>query len=173
MKLKLAFLIGMAMAILVPSSQLQAAPGAFATENTCLNESSYSLSVENTPVFKVRICFNALVFSVCVTLECKFHWTDALVPGAGNLFDGYGCEVVGNIMNDGQTSTLFEGTEEMIQSIERAMNIKIGSLTNLQVGPSPEFAGPDGNQYRVVAKTYEVLQGEAGRYLPLELELVK
>jgi hypothetical protein len=111
--------------------------------------------------------------SVCITLECKFHWTDAVVPGAGNLFDGYGCEIVGNIANNGQTSTLFEGPEEMIQGIEQAMNIRVGSLTNLEIGPSPEFTAPNGNQYRVVAKTYEVLHGDAGRYLPLELEPVK
>jgi len=173
MKLKHALITGIMIIPLIFSTvQSHGTPTVASTDLTHTSLCSPS-SDEIAPLFKVRICFNALVFSVCIVLDCKLHWSDAILPGLGQLFDGYGCEIVGSIAPESPTPTLFEGTsEEMIQSIEQVMQIPPGSLTQLDVGPSPEFVLPDGGRYRVVAKTYEVLHGDAGRYLPFEVEPV-
>jgi hypothetical protein len=52
------------------------------------------------------------------------------------------------------------------------MNQQTGTLKFLEVIKTPTFPGPDGNNYRVIPKTYPVLQGENGKYLPIEVERV-
>lgn len=127
------------------------------------------------PKFNVRLCFNALFVSVCVVLECQLHWSDALVPSIGQLFgEEYGCELQGNISVDtNHTPTSFQGgSEDMIQAIESALQVPVGSLTELRVDLSPEFELPDGKRYQVVSKTYPIEKGAGGRYIPLEVKLV-
>ncbi|HLF62328.1 MAG TPA: hypothetical protein VI603_01145 [Saprospiraceae bacterium] len=129
-------------------------------------------STENS-LFRIKLCVNALVVSVCVEFDCDLSWTDIIAPGSGQLFGHSGCVPVGNVTGGDGTSTSFQGSENMILAIENAMKIQKGTLKIFEVIESPTFPGPDGKDYRVVAKPYSVLKGSNGRYLPLEVEAVK
>ncbi len=146
--------------------------------NSILPESNPTETIcEALPVpdIDIRVCLNAGPVAICVTLRCDLHWTDIIQPGLGQLFGHKGChKLVGqSAASNGQSVTEFEGTsEDMIQAIEKSMKVPRGSLQSLKVTLSPTFPLPDGNDYRVIAKTYPVLQGDTGRYLPLEVEKV-
>jgi hypothetical protein len=131
------------------------------------------LEGENTtvPRFDLRVCVNVSFVSICVTLSCDLHWTDIIQPGLGQLLGHEGCTIRGQAVGPSGDSE-FSNTEGMVQSIEQLTRKPIGSLETISVTTSPTFPLPDGNDYRVVAKTYPVLKGSSGRYVPFEVELV-
>lgn len=138
-----------------------------------LSSTEPSSILEALPYIDLRFCINAGPFSVCITLRCDLHWTDILQPGLGQLLGHEGCKIVGQATAPNSTPSQFEGNaENMIQSLEVLMKIPKGTLQNLTVTTSPTFPLPDGNDYRVVAKTYPVLNGTSGRYIPFEVEVV-
>ncbi len=152
----------------------QAAPLSLAETNCNSEPWGTKLSNAEVPNFDVRVCFNGGLISICVTLSCHLHWSDAILPGAGQLFGDYGCHLKGSIASGNSTPTVFEGTsEDMIKAIETAMKLPPGGLKQFTVVSASVFTLPDGKDYRVTPKTYPVVRDDSGRYLPLEFEPVQ
>jgi len=138
-----------------------------------LSATEYCTSIEAS-YFDVKICLNAGPISLCFTLRCDLHWTDILQPGLGQLLGHEGCKVIGSATNGNGPTYSFDGNaEDMIASVEQAMNVPKGSLKIFDVLESPTFPLPDGKEYRVVAKNYTITRDANGTSVPLEVEVVQ
>lgn len=166
--------LGLLLSLLFWSATSINAHGASSTKSKC-EGMDIDLTNPEAPRFDIRICANVGPVSFCVTLSCDAHWTDLIQPGLGQLFGHEGCKVVGIASNPSTgVAANFQGSsEDMILALEQAMGVKKGSLKDILITTSPTFPAPDGEEYRVVAKKYPVLKGADGRYVALEVEVVK
>ncbi len=162
---------------LVAFAMFCATSNIYSSPECMINNENRELIAETgaeTAKFTVEVCINALFIKACFELECELHWSDAVLPGLGQLFsDEWGCKVKGMVQADGNDIVPFQGqSEDMIIAIESGLGMREGTLKELTVSSSDPFLLPDKTRVRVVPRTYQVLKGSNGRYLPLEVERI-